>query len=694
MAAESSKLKFEIGHVLFIDIVGYSKLRIDEQKECLRRLTDIVLATTNVREATNEQLVRLPTGDGMALVFRNSPEEPAGCALEIAQALKAHPELLVRMGVHSGPVSEVVDLNQRANIAGAGINIAQRIMDCGDAGHILLSKHVAEDLEHYPRWKPYLHELGECEVKHGGRGGVVNLYGGEVGNPEPPEKFQALKKLRARVRWVVMATAVLALLAIVAGVATFSRYRVGSKLAAPERSIAVLPFENRSEDKANAYFADGIQDEILTRLSKIADLKVISRTSTQHYKSAPENLPEIAMQLGVAHILEGSVQKSGDAVRVNVQLIKAANDSHLWADTFDRKLTDVFAIESEIAKSIADTLKAKLTDSEEHAISARPTENTKAHQFYLKGRYFWNKRTGPDLQTAIDYFKQAIEQDSNYALAYAGLADSYVLLSYYGVGTLQQSIPPANAAAQKALELDPTLAEPHSTLGLILYSAFDFSQSKKEFERAIALDPNDATAHQWFGNGPLIVTGEFDRAIAEGKRAVELDPLSLVVNTDLAVDYTMARRYPEAIEQFNKILAMDQRFYYARWAFGMALQFNGQLPEAIAEYKKAADLTDDPLVLALLAQGYAKAGQRDEALKLLAQMEELATKRYVGAWSFAIVHLALGEKGKAIDELERAFRERSDPFITFIKVSPLFDPLGGDPRFQALLAKAFSHGEE
>jgi tetratricopeptide (TPR) repeat protein len=279
-------------------------------------------------------------------------------------------------------------------------------------------------------------------------------------------------------------------------------------------------------------------------------------------------------------------------------------------------------------------------------------------------------------------------------LAYAGLADSYVLLPYFGVGTLQQSIPPAKAAAQKALELDPTLAEPHSTLGQILFYAFDFSQSKKEFERAIALNPNDATAHQWFGNGPLIVTGDFDRAIAEDKRAVELDPLSLVINTDLAVGYTMARRYPEAIEQFNKILAMDPRFYYARWTFGLALQCNGQLPEAIAQYKKAAELTDDPLVLAYLAQGYAKAGQRDEALKLLAQMEKLATKRYVGARGFALVHLALGEKGKAIDELERAYLERSDPYITFIKVSPLLDPLRGNPRFQALLAKAFSSGDK
>src|SRR6266581_1393372 len=721
MSAEVKKeIELEIAHLLLIDVVGYSKLLVNEQIELLQELNQIVRGTECFRAAeTTGKLIRVPSGDGMALLFFQSPEQPVRCALEISRTLQGHPHIQLRMGVHSGPVNQVTDVNDKTNIAGSGINVAQRVLDCGDARHILLSGHIAEDLAQYRHWQPYLHDLGECEVKHGLRLHLVNLYKDNLGNPHLPDKLKRRRRWKqtsgVSVRPVItprwpkyVLTAVLLLSAVALAISFSVFYRRGSPAVArsssgkaaagglpiAEKSIAVLPFENRSEEKGDAYFADGIQEEILTRLSKIADLKVISRTSTQHYKSAPENLAEIAKQLGVAHILEGSVQKSGEAVRVNVQLIKAANDSHLWADTFDRKLTDVFAVESEIAKSIADTLKAKLTDSEEHAISARPTENTKAHQFYLKGRYFWNKRTGPDLQTAIDYFKQAIEQDSNYALAYAGLADSHVLLPYYGAGTLQQSIPPANAAAQKALELDATLAEPHSTLGLILYSTFDFAESKREFERAIALNPNDATAHQWFGNGPLIVTGEFERAIAEGKRAVELDPLSLVVNTDLAVGYTMARRYPEAIEQFNNILAMDPQFYYARWAFGLALQFDGQLPEAIAQYKKAAELTDDPFVLAWLAQGYAQAGQRDEALKLLAQMDELATKRYVGAWSFAIVHLALGEKEKAIDELERAFLERSDPFITFIKVSPLFDPLRGDPRFQALLAKAFSPGKK
>jgi adenylate cyclase len=362
MAAEVKKeIQLEIAHVLFIDIVGYSKLSINDQHASVEELNQIVRASEHFQKAEGaSRLLKIATGDGMALVFYTSPEAPAHCAVEISSALKEHPRLQLRMGIHSGPVSGVVDVNERTNIAGAGINMAQRVMDCGDAGHILLSKHVAEDLEEYERWRPLLHDLGICEVKHGVRIGIANLYDSEIGNSQLPKKLQAIKRHRVRVRWAGLTAALLALAAIVAGIATFSRNRVRSTLAAPEKSIAVLPFENRSEDKANAYFADGIQDEILTRLSKIADLKVISRTSTQHYKSARKTCPS-AKQLGVAHILEGSVQKSGDAVRVNVRLIKAANDSHLWADTYDRRLTDIFSVESEVAKAIADQLRAKLT---------------------------------------------------------------------------------------------------------------------------------------------------------------------------------------------------------------------------------------------------------------------------------------------------------------------------------------------
>ena len=460
--------------------------------------------------------------------------------------------------------------------------------------------------------------------------------------------------------------------------------------AAPNKSIAVLPFDNLSRDPDNAYFCEGVQDEILTRLAKVADLKVISRTSTQHFKSAPENLPQIAKQLGVAHILEGSVQKSGEQVRVNVQLINALTDAHLWGDTYDRKLTDIFAVESEIAKTIAETLQARLTGSEKSLITKTPTVNPEAYELYLKGRFFWNKRTGADLLKSIDYFKQAVEKDQKYALAYAGLADAYVLLPPYGAASPSESFPQAEAAARKALELDDTLAEAHTSLGqVLLFYDLNFAGSTREFERAIALDPNYATAHHWYGSGPPLALGQFDRAITEGKRAVELDPLSLICNADLSWTYFFARRYNEAEAQVRKTLEMDSRFYVAHYYLGEVLQFKGQLTEAIAEYKKAAELDDDPFVLGLLAQAYAKLGQRDEALKMLGQLQQLATRRYVTSYSFALVHIALGEKDKAIDWLERAYRDRAGPDIALIKVDPFLDPLRGHARFEALVQKIF-----
>src|SRR6184192_105490 len=456
-------LHLEIAHVLFMDVVGFSKLLINDQTEILEQLSQLVRETAHFREAdASGKLIRLSTGDGMALVFSNSAEAPVECALEISEGLKTHPQIQLRMGVHSGPVNAVSDVNDRSNVTGAGINMAQRVMDCGDAGHILLSKHVAEDLEEYEQWRPLLHDLGACEVKHGVRVSVVNLYDDRFGNATLPRKFETVKKRRTRMRWAAISAALLALAAIVAGIVMFFPNRVRSVLAAPEKSIAVLPFENRSEDKANAYFADGIQDEILTRLAKIADLKVISRTSTQHYKSAPENLPEIARQLGVAHILEGSVQKSGDAVRVNVQLIKAANDSHLWADTFDRKLTDIFSVETDVAKAIADQLRAKLTGREEQEIAAKPTDNVEAYDAYLRGLAYTLKTypTSANVLGAQKYLREAVRLDPKFALGWALL--SYVDAASYRNQALQPTVAlreEARQAAETALALQPNLGE-------------------------------------------------------------------------------------------------------------------------------------------------------------------------------------------------------------------------------------------
>src|SRR6266516_840108 len=458
-----NEIQLEIAHVLFIDIVGYSKLSISDQHARVEELNRIVRASQEFQRAeAARRLTSIPTGDGMALAFYTSPEAPAQCAVEISRALKEHPRLQLRMGIHSGPVGGVVDVNERANLAGAGLNMAQRVMDCGDAGHILLSKHVAEDLEEYQRWRPFLHDLGSCEVKHGVRVSVVNLYDDQFGNAKLPQRFEALQKRRTRMRWAATTAALLALAAIIGGIAMFSRYRVRSVLAAPGKSIAVLPFENLSEEKANAYFAEGIQDEILTRLSKIAELKVISRTSTQHYKSAPENLPEIAKQLGVAHILEGSVQKSGDAVRVNVQLIKAANDSHLWADTFDRKLTDICGGESEIAKRIAESLQAKLTGGEQQVLAVKPTENPKAYDASLRGLAYRlrTQRTPANSLGAQKYLREAVQLDPKFALAWALLA--YTDAVGYHTANLQPTLAlreETRQAAETALTLQPALGE-------------------------------------------------------------------------------------------------------------------------------------------------------------------------------------------------------------------------------------------
>src|SRR6516162_3836341 len=381
-----SDLQFEIGHVLFIDIVGYSKLLIDQQRERIRELKEIVRGTKQFRLAEAEgKLLRLPTGDGGALVFRNTQEAPVLCALEISEALKKYPELRVRMGIHSGPVNEVADLNEQMNVAGAGINIAQRVMDCGDAGHILLSKHVAEDLEDYARWRPYLHELGEYETKHCEVIWIVNLYNDDVGNPQLPEKLNKAQRERAAAsraaptswrKHLLIAAGILLIAAVGVGFWIYSRQ---GAVTPSGKSIAVLPFENLSEEKGNAYFAEGIKDEILTKLATVRDLKVISRTSTAKYQSKPDNLKTVAQELGVSTVLEGAVQKVGDKVRVDVQLIDAREDTHLWAKSYDREVKDVLAVESEVAEQIAQALQANLSPSESRILASRGARDAETY---------------------------------------------------------------------------------------------------------------------------------------------------------------------------------------------------------------------------------------------------------------------------------------------------------------------------
>jgi TolB-like protein/class 3 adenylate cyclase/Tfp pilus assembly protein PilF len=561
MSAETKKeIQLQIAHVLFIDIVGYSKLLINDQHATVEELNQIVRASEQFQRAeAASRLVKIPTGDGMALVFYESPEAPAQCAVEISRALKKHPRLQLRMGIHSGPVSGVVDVNERANLAGGGLNLAQRVMYCGDAGHILLSKHVAEDLEEYEQWRPLLHDLGSCEVKHGVRVSVVNLYSDQFGNAMLPRKFEAMQKRRTRVRWAAGTAALLALAMIIAGFAMFSRYRMQSMLPAPEKSIAVLPFENLSEEKANSYFADGIQEEILTRLAKIADLKVISRTSTQQYQSKPGNLAEIAKQLGVATILEGSVQKAADQVRVNVQLINAQTDSHLWADTYDRKLTDIFAVESEIAKRIAGSLQAKLTGREEQALAVKPTNNPEAYDAYLRGvafeaRFYSSFFSGDLEKKAISFFERAVQLDPGFALAWARLSRANAQLSMGSGDTPAVWAEAAKRALENAQKLEPNSAETLLALGYYQFRVLqDYGLAKTTLQRVSKMLPGSSEVPRALG---LIArrAGHWDQSVAYFEQALALDPRNVELLSVAAWGYYWHRQFPAALKLFDRVL--------------------------------------------------------------------------------------------------------------------------------------------
>jgi len=478
--------------------------------------------------------------------------------------------------------------------------------------------------------------------------------------------------------------------AISVGLFFFGRYTATSKqskpIEVPAKSLAVLPFANLSGNPDNAYFAAGIQDEIITRLAKITELKVISCTSTQRFKGAPDDLPAIAKQLGVANILEGSVQRTTDQLRVNVQLVEAATDAHLWADTFDRKLTDIFKIESEIAKTVAETLQAKLSGSERNAIAAQPTENTEAHELYLKGRFFWDKRTGDNLKKSIDYFNQAIAADPNYALAYVGLADCYLLLEDYTGTPAIETYPKAEAFAQHALQLDDSLAEAHTSLAYVYTNLWQWEQAEEEFKRAIKLNPNYPTAHHWYSLC-LLDLGRIDEAKAQIKRAHELDPLSLIIGTTLNYAYFAEGDVNSSIAQCKRVIDLDPNFPRTHEYLGLGYLAQGRNSEAIVEIHKAVELSGrDRRPLRDLGYGYAASGKRAEALTVLKELEENYEKHKAIGQDFAAVYVGLGEKDQAFAWLEKDFQARSG-LLAWSRWAPPFDSLRSDPRFADLLRR-------
>jgi TolB-like protein len=674
---QKSKLRLEIAHVLFIDIVGYSKLRTNEQSAQIEKLREIVRGTEQFRTAEAEgKLIRLPTGDGGALAFRNNPEAPVLCAEEIAKALKSYPEIRVRMGIHSGPVNEVTDLNEQANIAGAGINTAQRVMDCGDAGHILLSRHVAEDLEHYPRWQPYLHSLGDFEAKHGQVISVVNFYNHEIGNPAVPEEFSknapAGKTAPAnRYPYLIAAMAIGALIIIAAIALLFRSGRnepgsATSLASIPEKSIAVLPFENLSDDKSNAYFTDGIQDEILTRLSKIAALKVISRTSTTKYKSAPDSLRDIGKQLGVANVLEGSVQKIANAVHVNVQLIRAATDEHLWAESYNRKLDDVFGVEGEVANAIADQLNTKLSGAEQKAVAEKPTQNAAAYDAYLRGLNIEHNNYNYDAYVQAEHnYRRAVELDPNFALAWARLAILRSFLNFNAIELNTYTADSVKQAADRAMALAPEVGESWIAQGSYRYRILrDFNSALAAYEEARKRMPNSALVYEYLGF-ILRRLGRWQEAETNYKKAIELDPRDVQLLTAVGNEFYMyLRRFDDALASNDRALQIAPDAAVVHASKAVVLQTAGRLDEARQELTLVPDeVLDDWVVAARITQAMYERRFNDVINIVERKLNSLTPNQPLDSFAKAfLVQMGqcqewLGQHEAARQTFERAVRE-------------------------------------
>jgi TolB-like protein/class 3 adenylate cyclase len=676
-------LQLEIAHVLFVDIVGYSKLLINEQRESLRELNQIFRDTDAFRVADEaEKLICLPTGDGVALAFTGTPDAPVRCALQASKALRDHPELKIRMGVHSGPVSGITDLNERSNIAGAGINIAQRVMDCGDAGHILLSKRVAEDLIQYRHWQPYLHDLGECEVKHGEVISLVNLYNDEVGNPQSPQKLISAVHNRHRVeldhqertsrslRWIVLA--VLVLIALVGIVAWSFSTRPVSKSSSspsaaeivssiPEKSIAVLPFEDFSADPETGFFTDGVQDQILTNLAKVADLKVISRTSVMQYKVVrTRNLREIGRQLGVAHVLEGSVQRAANRIRVNAQLIDARTDAHLWAQTYDRDLADVFAIQSEIAQTIADQLQARMSPSEKAAIAQPPTTDPVAQRLHAQALQLSGLASNPAgkeaLLQAITLLDEALARDPHFLDAYGLLCAAHIDLYWGGFDHTAARLKLARATIERAAAIDPDAGDVHLMRANYAYKAFrDYDRARAELELARKTLPNAAIVY--------VLTASIDRrqgrwseSTQNWEHSVSLDPRNFRNLVETAFTYQALRRFAESAHMFERALSIipTDHFVPAQLA---QIPFFEHADVETWRTQLSAIINEDPQATTDIANGlfYCALAGRDSALATRALQSIRAeglpdtynNSLYARDWFVGLAARTFGDEAKA-----------------------------------------------
>jgi len=717
MTAELERdAELEIGHVLFMDIVGFSKLLVDEQSDCSDRLNQIVRNTDQFRAAEAEdKLIRLPTGDGMVLVFFTSPEAPVRCAVEIARALKDCSDFGLRMGIHSGPVNKISDVNDRSNLAGGGINIAQRVMDCGDAGHILLSKRVAEDLEQHSKWRSHLQDFGECEVKHGMRVNVANLYTGEVGNPALPEKLARAKQerdaaalaadkatvaaasrivARRRRKVALLAGSFFAMLALGIGFWVFSQRKAATATLAATRigSLAVKPLDNFSGDATKEYFADGMTDELINKLSQIGALKrVISRSTMMKYKQSPKSAADIARELNVAAVVEGSVVLSGDQARISVQLIDAASEKNLWTSSYTRTVANIVNLQNEVALAIANAIALKLTAGEKARLTSARVVNPQAYDYYLRGKFVFgsNKET---TDASIEMLEKSVSLDDTFAPAWADLSLAYGSKAFWLEGGAKQWEVKAEEAVGKALQLDPELPAAHLAKARVLWrpsSGFQHEEAIAEVRRALAVNPNFGDAHFFLGVVYFHV-GLLDEALQQYKRADELNPSNPMFKFNIGFLTLLQGRYDDAVTMMEAHPPGMVRALVES-DIANALFFAGRTDEARARIEDAkAKYKDEGGILASMqAVFFAAAGDKtrvqekiDEAIKIGEGFGHFHHTTHMIASAYTLM-----------DEPELAMKwlnytaENGYPNLTWFERDPNLDKLRKDPRFIEFLEK-------
>jgi TolB-like protein/class 3 adenylate cyclase/Tfp pilus assembly protein PilF len=713
MTAELERdAELEIGHVLFMDIVGFSKLLVDEQSDCSDRLNQIVRNTDQFRAAEAEdKLIRLPTGDGMVLVFFTSPEAPVRCAVEIAKALKDSSVCGLRMGIHSGPVNKITDVNDRSNLAGGGINIAQRVMDCGDAGHILLSKRAAEDLEQHSKWRPCLQDLGECEVKHGVRVNVVNLCTAEVGNVAVPGKFVRAKQEQDaaeqasagaaahavtvhRRKIALLAGCILAMLALGVGFWIFSQRKAATATLAAARigSLAVKPLDNFSGDATKEYFADGMTDELINKLSQIGALKrVISRSTMMKYKQSPKSAADIARELNVAAVVEGSVVLSGDQARISVQLIEAATDKNLWTNSYTHTVANIVNLQNEVALAIANAIALKLTPGEKARLTSVRVVNPQAYDYYLRGKFFFG--SGKETTDAsIEMLEKSVSLDGTFAEAWAELSLAYGSKAFFLEAGAKQWEVKAEEAVAKALQLNPELPAAHLAKARVLWrpsNGFQHEKAIAEIHHALATDPNFGDAHFTLG-AIYFHVGLIEESLQQLNRADEVDPGNPRSKFEIAVNALYHGRYNDAytmMEAYPTIMVRS----IVEWRMASALIYAGRTNEARAriesakaQFKDTGGIMTSMQALFLAADGDKTRAEEkiSEAIKIGEGYGHFHHTTYVIASAYALM-----------DEPDLAMKwlvytaENGYPNLTWFERDPNLDKLRKDPRFIEFLDK-------